>query len=87
MGLLKRQKTKKEVKREPTIGERLATIELTVTELKEHLMGNGQPGVLATLDGRLEKLENLRYIMFGIGIGIGIGTGVGAMKIIEAISR
>jgi hypothetical protein len=74
--------------------ERLASIETTVTDLKHHLMGNGQPGQIAQLHGRINEhgkrlasLEKWKWWVMGIGVGIGFGSGIGFMKILEAASK
>lgn len=59
--------------------DRLARIETTLTALSTRLLGNGQPGELTKINGRLLDLEDTRSRVHGalwiIGITITIISG------------
>lgn len=73
---------------------RLSSIETTVDEIHHRLFGNGQPGDIDKLHGRINdnanrigKLEAWRGWLIGVGIGIGVASGAAGMKFIEALIR
>ncbi len=43
----------------------LIEIQTTVKSMHRQLFGNGQPGVIAEMKGRLHALERLRWIVYG----------------------
>lgn len=47
------------------IEQRLAVIEAIVLRLEERLFGNGQPGEIAAIKGRLNKLESWFWRLAG----------------------
>ena len=58
--------------------ERVASLETLATEIKadvrdlvECLKGDGQPGILTKLDGRIENLEGWRSWVNGIAAAVG----------------
>ena len=60
-----------------TVSERLAVIEEMVWEMKDTLLGNGQPGKLAEFERRVARLEHWRSGLGGIMMFIGGLTTVG----------
>lgn len=70
--------------------ERLAVIEEIVSDIKHRLFGNGQPGELEFLHGRVSKvdvrvdrLENWQWWVMGIGLGVGVAGGAVGVKVLE----
>lgn len=50
---------------EPSNQKILIEIQTTVKSMHRQLFGNGQPGVIAEMKGRLHALERLRWIVYG----------------------
>lgn len=56
---------------EKSIQERLAVIEEVVLRLEERLFGNGQPGEIERLQGRVRRLESWLWRAAGaVGLAI-----------------
>lgn len=79
---------------EKTDSERIAVIETTVTDIKQRLFGNGQPGELdhlhtrvSSVGNRVAKLENWRWWVVGIAVGLGVALGGTARAIAEALLK
>lgn len=58
------------------IDARLAVIERTVLDIHRRLYGNGQPGEIQSLAGRIAALENWKWWLVGVGGGFGAFGGV-----------
>jgi hypothetical protein len=56
-----------EPKADQTDGERIASIETLVGDMHTRLFGNGQPGELEGIRGRLTKLESWFWRAAGAG--------------------
>lgn len=70
--------------------QKLASIEALLESMDHRLFGNGQPGEIDRLhgkigkvDARVTKLENWRWWVVGIGVGLGVATGAGLRSIAE----
>lgn len=69
-----------------TDGERLASIETTVKDIKERLFGEDQSnGVIGDLDTRLTKLENWRWWVVGMALGLGVAAGHSLTHFLEVL--
>lgn len=51
--------------------DRLMRIEVTVGQLHNHLLGNGQPGEIDRIKKRIAALEKFRYLLGGALVAIG----------------
>lgn len=72
---------------EKTDSERLAVIEEVVTRTDHRLFGNGQPGEISSIKGRIAKLENWRWWVVGVAVGLGIALGGSIRPIVEAFAK
>lgn len=59
------------------LGERVSALETDM----ERLMGNGQPGVIARLEERLARLENLKWIAGGAILAAAFLSGSGTFTL------
>lgn len=48
-------------------GERIAQVETVVCDMHTRLFGNGQPGILKDLDGRVSSIEKWMWRCIGGG--------------------
>lgn len=74
--------------------ERLARIEVVLTNIEKRLFGNGHPGELGQLHTRLDvhnkrltSLEMWRWWIAGVALGLGIASGIGISQLIEGFTK
>lgn len=55
------------IDRHEELAVKLGEISVVLDDIKHRLFGNGQPGELSTLDGRVGKLEEDKWRLMGVG--------------------